>query len=144
MPDATDASDDAVTRRLPDSNKNRYTCPHCDTFAAQEPAWLERMSNIGRPEAWPGYTVHECMSCSQPIIWKVNDGEGAQMAYPQGVLGEPPNEDMPDDVRTVYEEARRVGNLSRRSAAALLRLALQMLVDRLEPGSGDINRPRLR
>lgn len=46
---------------------------------------------------------------------------------------------MPDDVRAVYDEAREVSAISRKSAAGLLRLALQMLVDELEPGPGTIN-----
>lgn len=46
---------------------------------------------------------------------------------------------MPDNVRAVYDEARSIAGLSRKSAAALLRLALQMLVDELEPTRGDIN-----
>jgi hypothetical protein len=61
------------------------------------------------------------------------------MAYPQGVIGEPSGPDMPEDVRAVYEEAQVVAAVSRRSAAALLRLALQMLVDHLVPARGDIN-----
>jgi hypothetical protein len=46
---------------------------------------------------------------------------------------------MPDDVLAVFNEAREVAPMSKKSAAALLRLALQMLVDDLEPGSAAIN-----
>lgn len=46
---------------------------------------------------------------------------------------------MPDDVKAVYDEAREVGALSPRSAVALLRLALQMLVDDLVSGHEAIN-----
>lgn len=46
---------------------------------------------------------------------------------------------MPPDVLAVYEEARDVSGISKKSAGALLRLALQMLVDDLEQGSAPIN-----
>lgn len=47
---------------------------------------------------------------------------------------------MPEAVQDIYEEARAVYELSPRSCGALLRLALQVLVDELEPGSGSINK----
>jgi hypothetical protein len=46
---------------------------------------------------------------------------------------------MPDHVRAIYEEAQDVASISRKSAAALLRLALQVLIDELEPGPAKIN-----
>ncbi len=62
------------------------------------------------------------------------------MVVPVGVrLGAAPLEGMPDDVRRLYEEARNVSAVSPRSAAALLRLALQVLVDGLEPGAGSLH-----
>jgi hypothetical protein len=45
---------------------------------------------------------------------------------------------MPTAVRDVYNEARRVSPLSRKSGAGLLRLGLQLLIDDLEPSSADI------
>jgi len=38
---------------------------------------------------------------------------------------------MPEDVRSVYEEARTIAQLSPRSSAALLRVALERLVHHL-------------
>ena len=61
------------------------------------------------------------------------------LVFPRTRLGVAPNPDMPDKVRTVYDEAREVSSISRKSAAGLLRLALQMLIDELEPGPGAIN-----
>ncbi|MBO3095844.1 DUF4145 domain-containing protein [Cellulomonas dongxiuzhuiae] len=46
---------------------------------------------------------------------------------------------MPDDVRRIFEEAREVSAVSPRSAAALLRLALQVLINDLEPGNGTLD-----
>lgn len=46
---------------------------------------------------------------------------------------------MPSNVHAIYEEARAIGARSPRSAAALLRLSLEQLVNDLEPGSGSLN-----
>jgi hypothetical protein len=61
------------------------------------------------------------------------------MVYPRTALGPPPMEGMPENVKEVFLEAREVAPVSRKSAAGLLRLALQLLLDDLEPGGGDIN-----
>jgi len=47
---------------------------------------------------------------------------------------------MPDDVRVLYEEAQDVSGVSKKSAAALLRLALQVLVDELERGNENLDK----
>jgi hypothetical protein len=72
-------------------------------------------------------------------MWVQDVNDAWERIYPLGLVGEPPSADMPDDVHKIYDEARRVAAQSPRSAAALLRLALQMLVDFLEPGSAAIN-----
>jgi hypothetical protein len=46
---------------------------------------------------------------------------------------------MPTAVRDLYEEARAVLPISPRASSALLRLALQVLIDTLEPGNKTIN-----
>lgn len=81
------------------------------------------------------WTATRCARCSEFSLWRHGG-----IVYPRGIRpGVPPLEEMPDDVKAVYEEAREVGALSPRSAVALLRLALQMLVDDLVEGSAPIN-----
>ncbi|MFI1995703.1 DUF4145 domain-containing protein [Actinoplanes sp. NPDC020271] len=123
----------------PAKEKDRFTCPHpaCGTYAVQrETGLLWQPTNT---QAWiQGWAAHCCTACDEPILWR-QVGEDWVMAYPRGIIGEPAEQDMPGDVRAIYEEAQAVAAVSRRSAAALLRLALQMLVDHLVPGRGDIN-----
>lgn len=73
-----------------------------------------------------------CEYCTQPALWS-----GSKLIYPIHGGFPQPNEDMPDDVKEMFLEAGSILQLSPRSAAALLRLALQMLLKQLGE-SGDI------
>jgi hypothetical protein len=64
-----------------------------------------------------------CERCDSSALW---DHQGA-LLYPSVMQTPSPNEDMPDDVRKIYQEAELVFNASPRSSAALLRLCVQML-----------------
>jgi hypothetical protein len=86
-----------------------------------------------RPPQLANAAVSLCHICRRPAIW-IN----AAVIYPATRQGAEPNEDMPDDVRADYDEARSIVALSPRGAAALLRLAIQKLCDQLgEKGSLD-------
>jgi hypothetical protein len=54
-------------------------------------------------------------------------------------IGEPPNGDLPEDIKTDYEEARSVLGLSPGSSAAMLRLCIQKLCRFLGEGGNDLN-----
>jgi hypothetical protein len=47
---------------------------------------------------------------------------------------------MPEDVARLYDEASTVASLSPRSASALLRLSLEVLLEGLYPDAGDLNK----
>ena len=64
-----------------------------------------------------------CHSCEAITIWK-----GGNMVHPQNLNVEPPNPDMPEDIASLYNEARSIAHLSPKSAAGLLRLALENLL----------------
>jgi hypothetical protein len=70
------------------------------------------------------YNLHlsTCFACGRPALW-LRD----RLLYPVERMGTLPATDMPDDIRSDYEEARTILNWSPRGAAALLRLAVQKL-----------------
>lgn len=79
------------------------------------------------------FAVSLCVRCGEVAVWKAE-----QLISPSGVrLGTQAPEEMPPRVKALYDEAREVSTISPRSAAALLRLALQYLVDELVPGQDD-------
>ncbi|MGE7236619.1 DUF4145 domain-containing protein [Bacillus paranthracis] len=77
-----------------------------------------------------------CTICSEHLIWK-----DSKVDYPNCHTIEDPYEDMPEEVKKLYNEARGIVNLSPRSACALLRLAVEkLLVEGLKcPSKNSIN-----
>ncbi len=68
-------------------------------------------------------SLARCTNCQDLTVWI-----GDRMAYPRQDGTAPlPNPDLPVDVKSDYEEASSILELSPRGAAALLRLAIQNL-----------------
>lgn len=76
-----------------------------------------------------------CVACKQSTIWY----QGKPI-YPREAAIPPASENMPLKVREIYDEAGRVLVDSPRSAAALLRLALQILINELGEEGENINK----
>lgn len=75
-----------------------------------------------------------CQSCDKYSLWVNKD-----MVYPRKVLIEPPNEDLTEEIKSIYNEAAKIVIDSPKGATALLRLALQLLLKQLGKGGKDIN-----
>ena len=67
-----------------------------------------------------------CAHCRDFSIWFEE-----RQVWPTTLTGPLPNEDLGEDIVALYNEARAVASQSPRSAAALLRLCTEMLVQRL-------------
>jgi hypothetical protein len=78
--------------------------------------------------------ISKCYSCGQSTLWRYN-----KIIYPDWKFHVEPNEDMPSVVRDTFEEASRIVDASPRGAAALLRLALQMLCAEIGMPGKNIN-----
>ena len=124
-----------MTYTPPEYDKSAFNCPICGAFAKQ--VWTEmRIHNnaesysagIGDPK------ISVCNHCSGFSIWK-----NKKLIFPNTGTSALPNEDMPQDVKEDYEEARTILNLSPRGAAALLRLAIQKLCKHLGGTGENIN-----
>jgi len=124
----------------PSFKKNAFHCPHCDVYAFQQWYNLEKVSldNVGETRIGhgmlPNIMVSICSHCNNYAIWIKEE-----LIYPQDNLAPLPTEDMPEEVKQDYLEARDIVNSSPRSAAALLRLALQKLMIHLGERGKNLN-----
>lgn len=127
-----------TTNKQPEFNSKSFICPHCHVFAEQK--WkmaftadvkisgIMTMHNTTTPtisnlRSDPNIYWTICNCCNKSTFWF-----NKQMIYPLSNTAAPANSYMPDKVRKIYDEAAIISNLSPKSAAALLRLALQILL----------------
>ena len=139
----------------PEHAKGQFHCPHCNVYAKQRWSHLSgiadsytRRNNYGGfeyrsnihgltvvngnlPEEW---TISFCEHCSGMVVWFQG-----RMIYPKKIVVEQPNTDLDEDIRKDYLEAANVLTDSPRSAAAILRLALQKLCKQLGERGDNIN-----
>jgi len=111
----------------PEYDKSAFNCPHCNAYAKQY--WVEMNFRVAG-------SFHEfgkaavCDHCDVYSIW-VNK----TMVYPLVGSFPNPHADMPEDIKKDYDEARSIASRSPRSAAALLRLAIEKLTNDLLPSN---------
>lgn len=119
-----------MTFIMPQAMESRFTCPHCGAISQMH--WEVRrldFSQHAHIKENPLRTAR-CTHCDKFSIWLME-----AMLYPDRGSAPPPNPEMPDNVLELYEEAAKISPKSPRGAAALLRLAIQVLCKELgEPG----------
>ena len=119
----------------PEYRSDKFQCPHCGVYAHQ--LWFE--AGIWRYQFnqlkinGEDVTVSICAQCSQPTFWM-----STNIFYPPARVFPSANEDLSDDIEKIYNEAAAIATQSPRAACALLRLAVDMLLEQLG-GTGNIN-----
>ncbi|MBC3504205.1 DUF4145 domain-containing protein [Pseudomonas sp. SWRI59] len=121
----------------PTFHSERFHCPHptCGAFAHM--VWSKVADDV---------SLAACSSCDEVSIWRryfVQVGLGTQlkgtMLFPTATSAPAHHPDMPEDIRSDYEEARLIWETSPRGSAALLRLVVEKLCNHLVGKKGDIN-----
>ncbi len=121
-----------------------FNCPHCDAYANQ--SWYGTVA--GYKYGLPGWgtregpisylgdelDISECTHCKEKALWL-----NGRMIYPLLLTAPKPNPETPEDVAKDFEEARQVVNASPAAAAALLRRAVEKLVDDLDATGDSLN-----
>jgi len=129
----------------PELGKVSYHCPHCNVFAKQHWAhlhtqvefrWGSIVDQVSKFNETLGenWIVSKCEHCGGYIIWL-----SGNIIYPKKMAVPLPNQDMAENIISDYLEAARVLSDSPRSAAAILRLALQKLMRQLGEKGENIN-----
>jgi|TARA_R110002020_G_scaffold93286_4_gene225132 hypothetical protein len=119
----------------PESFAKSFTCPHCGTLAKQrwwETDWEQRQG-YQHQEEYP-VRIGTCDHCFDSTLWVFD-----MLLYPDNGNAPFPNSEMPDNVLKLYREAASIHSKSPRGAAALLRLAIQVLTKELGEAGNNIN-----
>lgn len=108
----------------PEFNKTAFNCPHCNAYAHMD--WTQLWIYGG---AFTDICKADCSSCKKTSIWHgtLQKGQRGTQLLPTSSSAPMPNQDLPDDCRVDYLEARDIVAHSPRGAAALLRLVIQKL-----------------
>ena len=128
----------------PKCQSNGFHCPHCNIYANQiwgycyfvEDITVSLLNVIEENYIQienQDVEVSRCSRCQKPTFWSLQ-----KIIYPPTQMFPPPNDDLNDDVKKVYEEAATIAGQSPRAACALLRLAIQLLLKELGQ-TGTIN-----
>lgn len=116
----------------PKFNEADFHCIHCGVFAHQH--WHDTV--VKRGNNWEDAKIRMCL-CGHCRKWTYWFEE--KMVIPAEAPIEPPHEDLPEDCKQDYLEARSVFVQSPRSAAALLRLCVQKLMPHLGEKGENVN-----
>lgn len=68
------------------------------------------------------YAATRCLRCKEFVLWR-----NEKIIYPNATTAPLPDDDMPDEIKKDFNEAREVFPISARSSAALLRLVVEKL-----------------
>lgn len=118
---------------IPELNKKAFKCPHCGVLAQMSWEHYKGSDYIPQLRGY-SFSVARCTSCGEVSIWNFN-----KMIDPNISNAPMAHIDMPQDIKSLYNEAKDIVNKSSKGACALLRLGLQNFCDLLVPGNKNIN-----
>lgn len=111
-----------------------FTCPHCTAISQQNWASVNWQGHSFPNRVANPVRIGTCVHCDGNSLW-IED----TMFYPDNGNAPSAHEDMPNEVFKVYSEASSIYHKSPRGAAALLRLAIQLLCKELGESGANIN-----
>lgn len=124
----------------PTFNKKDFNCPHCGVYAHQD--WFPAVKyGLMVKSSLPTYDDYEqlemkgsldelgiskCYHCKKLVIWYKES-----MLIPGKMIVPLPAEYLPENIREIYTEAGKVLDGSARASGALMRLALELLLQQI-------------
>lgn len=111
-----------------------YNCVFCGAYSAHNWSYVARFSNGAYQSVVKNYSLSNCSHCNNSTIWV-----DKKIVFPMTGSAPLPNEDMPEDVKYDYLEARNILSISPRGASALLRLSIQKLCRHLGEKGDHLN-----
>lgn len=126
--------------KAPSYREDSFNCPHCGALAHQ--SWSKLYADTEDEDEYEDvkeYEISICFSCGKVGLWA---GYAVRkLVYPELAIGNipDPNQDLDEDIRSDFIEARNIIYISPRGATAILRLCLQKLCVQLGQKGKNIN-----
>lgn len=114
--------------------EGQFNCVHCGVFAKQN--W-KQLTYDRHMYVNSSYLLCICEHCSEKSLWKY---ETETILDPIATIHSPPHQDMPEKIKSLYDEALSVVDLSPKAAGALLRLAMQHLMPLIGANTGKLDK----
>jgi hypothetical protein len=114
---------------------NAFHCPNCETYAHQTWYSASKVDANGNVSFISDLLVSSCSRCLKSSFWL-----NQKLVFPLSSVAPLPEEDMPENSKVDYIEAREIVNASPRAACALLRLSLQKLMVSLGEEGENLNK----
>ena len=125
----------------PEYHSTGFHCPYCQAYADQKWEYAvgevvpdedhAYMEPIHIDETQVEFSI--CSHCNNATFWLAE-----KIIFPPTRVSPPPNSDLPASVQKVYTEAADIASQSPRAACALLRLAIERLLEHIGE-KGNIN-----
>ena len=127
----------------PELNKDAFNCPYCGVYAHQ--TWYSSIS-YGEVEViygekrfyskgiLGGLSLSICYHCGKKVLW-----HNENMLLPRQMTVPEPSEDVPQKIKKIYIEAGKVLIDSARASGALMRLALEQLLQEINKNDLKLN-----
>ena len=127
----------------PELDKDAFNCPFCGVYAAQ--FWSSNVVYGSESESYAGsrfnvngkiegFKVSKCSHCHQLIIWNYR-----KMLFPRKMTVPDPSNDISDNIKEIYIEAGEVPIDSPRASGALIRIALELLLQSINKNTMGLN-----
>lgn len=108
-----------------------FNCPHCGVYAKQDwystvvygNAYKDNPNDIYNRTILEDMKVSKCAHCNNIVIWFREN-----MLIPRRTVVQEPPGDVPDNIKEIYIEAGNIFNDSPRASGALIRIALELLL----------------
>ena len=114
-----------IPYKSPTFKATAFNCPICNAYSNQDWQEIRYISNHSQ-NYFTELLRAECSHCNKYSLWL-----NGKMIYPEDSGVPLPNPDLSKDIIDDYNEASSILNKSPRGAAALLRLAIQKLCNKL-------------
>ena len=120
----------------PAPDTNAFNCPTSGVYAHQTFKYVAYgiSSSTSLYQPLKGMKVSECFHCRNFIIWYED-----KILYPRKMTVSPPSDDVPVDIKKIYNEAGLILNDSPRASGALMRLALELLLKDINKNNLGLN-----